>query len=133
VAYSLKEIKCSDKACIYSLIVDNYNFLDEVKGHYPKDHSKLLRYCERFSEKGQIYDITKFRQITDRNNLYEFKTDNLRFLCLQLPGKRPRTLIINHYHKKQKKKSPSKDLDKAIRISNELIALYNSDNIEFGE
>lgn len=131
MAYSLKEIICSNKACIYCLLKDNYDFLAEVKGKFQKDYDKLLRYCERFSSEGQIYDQTKFRHI--QGNIYEFKTDNLRFLCLLLPGKSPKTLIINHYHKKQKKKSPSQDIDKALRIAEELVQLFQNNVIEFGE
>jgi len=131
VAYSLKVIHKSDKAQLFVLINGDHNLLDEVKGIYPKDYDKLLRYFQLFADKGQILNVEIFKQLD--NNICEFKTKNVRVLCLMLPGRRPKTIILTHYHKKQKRKSPSQELNKAQRISNEIIKLFNTNQIEFGE
>lgn len=131
MAYSLKEINKSDKAHLFVLLNGNYNLLDDIKGLYPKDYDKLLHYFQQFADKGQIFNVEIFKQLS--NNIFEFKTKNVRVLCFLLPGRRPKTIILNHYRKKQKRKSPSKEIDKAQRISNEIIELFNTNQIEFGE
>lgn len=127
----LFELRKTDKAAIYLYSVnEQYNLLDEIKGNYPRDHRKLNRYIEYFSISGEIKDEDKFKHL--QNYLYEFKTDNLRIFCLLMPGVQPKTIILNHYYKKQSKKTPSKEINKAQKIADQILTAFNSGELKFG-
>jgi len=128
----LFELSKSDKAAIFLYSVnEQYNILDEIKGKYPRDHRKLNRYIEYFGISGEIKDEEKFKHL--QNNLYEFKTDNLRIFCLLMPGVKPKTIILNHYYKKQTKKTPSKEINKAQKIADEIIEKHKTGELQFGD
>lgn len=127
----LLAIKKTEKAEIYLFSInEQYNLLDEIKGKYPKDHSKLFRYIERLADFGEIRDGQKFKHF--QNNIYEFITDKLRVFCVLIPGIRPKTFVINHYYKKQGQKAPTKEINQAQKIADQIIEKYNSGGLSFG-
>jgi len=127
----LFELKKTDKAAIYLYSInEQFNFLDEIKGKFPKDYSKLFRYISHLGDLGEIRNENKFKHF--QQNIYEFKTDKLRVFCLLMPGVKPKTIILNHYYKKQGQKTPSKEINKAQKIADQIIEKYKSGELSFG-
>jgi hypothetical protein len=127
----LFELSKTNKAAIYLYSLnDQHNLLDEIKGKYPNDHSVLFRNIEILAERGEIRDEDKFKHI--QNSIFEFKTKKLRVFCLLLKGVRPKTFILNHYYKKQGQKTPTKEINKAQRIADEIIEKHKTGELKFG-
>lgn len=131
MAYSLLLLASSDLASVYVLLKNSHNFLEDIKGINKRDFEKIIYYFDRFVENGTLHDEEKFKYL--ENNLFEFKTKNLRVLGFIAPDRPIKTIIVCSFHKKQKNKSPSKDLDKARNISSMILDLIKKNQIEFGE
>lgn len=108
---------------------ENHHLLAEIKGNFRNDYNKFLSVLERFNNFGVIKDETKFKHIS--GNTYEFKINKLRVFCVMLDGAVPITVVLNHYYKKQKQRTPEKELNKAIRLSEEITNLYNQNKTLF--
>ena len=127
----LFDLEKTDKAEIYLYSVNEQtNILEHIAGNFPKDHIKLFRYIERLANFGEIRDKEKFRHI--QNNIFEIKTDKLRVFCLLIPGVVPKTFILNHYYKKQGQRAPTKEINKAQRMADQIIEEYKSGALIIG-
>ncbi|GJQ44130.1 MAG: hypothetical protein D8M26_13575 [Ignavibacteriae bacterium] len=128
----LFELRKTDKTAIYLYSLnEQHNFIDEIKGNFPNDHSVLSRNIELLADRGEIRDEDKFKHV--QNSIFEFKTKKLRVFCLLLKGVRPKTFILNHYYKKQGQKTPTKEINKAQKLADEIIAKHKSGELQFGE
>lgn len=128
----LFELSKTDRAAIYLYSVnEKYNLLEEINGKYPKDYNVLFRDIELLADKGEIKNEDKFKHV--QASIYEFRTKNLRVFCLLLKGPRPKTFILNHYYKKQGQKTPTKEINKAQKLADEIIAKHKSGELQFGE
>jgi phage-related protein len=71
---------------------------------------KLSALVKYIADHGRLFDITKFRKVDSRDNLFEFKPVNHRFFSFFYKGKK--IIITNAYIKKSQKVSKG-DLEKA--------------------
>lgn len=77
----LFELDKTSKTAIYVYShKETHNFLNDIKGKFPREYKKLLQHISHLSNFGILRDETKFKHI--QNNLYELKADKLRVFCL---------------------------------------------------
>ena len=127
----LFELKKTEITEIYLYSVNEQsNFLLDIKGNFSRDYKQLIRLIDRLALFGEIRDETKFKFIS--KNLFEIKTNKIRVFCLLMPDAIPKTFILNHYYKKQSQKTPGKELNKARKIADDIIAQYQSGSLNIG-
>lgn len=78
-----------------------------------RERIKLETLLERMAEHGEIRNKEKFNHLEGK--IYEFKSDKNRLPCFQ-SGRR---WILTHGFRKQKKKTPRKEILRAKDIMNE--------------
>jgi len=71
---------------------------------------KLSALVKYIADHGRLFDITKFRKVDSKDNIFEFKPVNHRFFSFFYKGKK--IIITNAYIKKSQKVSKG-DLEKA--------------------
>ena len=71
---------------------------------------KLAALVKYIADHGRLFDITKFRKVDSRDNIFEFKPVNHRFFSFFYKGRK--IIITNAYMKKSQKVSKG-DLEKA--------------------
>jgi len=86
---------------------------------------KLALLVKRIAENGRIFDITKFRQVSTKEKIYEFKPSGHRFFNFFYKGNK--IIITNAYMKKSQKVS-RKDLEKAKKMKKDYINRTKGDN-----
>ena len=62
---------------------------------------KLLALVKYIAEHGKLYDISKFRQVDKKYQIYEFKPLNERYFSFFYKGKR--IILTNAYQKRTQK------------------------------
>ena len=71
---------------------------------------KLAALVKYIADHGRLFDVTKFRKVDSRDNIFEFKPVDHRFFSLFYKYKK--IIITNAYMKKSQKVS-KRDLEKA--------------------
>jgi len=71
---------------------------------------KLAALVQYIADHGKLFDITKFRKVDTKDNIFEFKPVDHRFFSFFYKGKK--IIITNAYMKKSQKVS-KRDLEKA--------------------
>ena len=71
---------------------------------------KLSALVKYIADHGRLFDITKFKKVDSRDNVFEFKPVNHRFFSFFYKGRK--IIITNAYIKKSQKVS-KRDLEKA--------------------
>ena len=80
---------------------------------------KLAVFVKYIADQGRLFDITKFRQVDEREKIYEFKPVGHRFFNFFYEG--GKIIITNAYMKKSQKVSRH-DLEKARTMKKNYIA-----------
>ncbi|MGD9487585.1 MAG: type II toxin-antitoxin system RelE/ParE family toxin [Calditrichaceae bacterium] len=128
----VKLLGAGNAVVIYSFINERG---DDVPERYISDLSvqdelKIIKLIEFMLDRGHIFNKEKFRSLTGTNGIYEFKSDSHRLLCFILPGKSPKTFVLTHGFKKEKGKTPKKEIDKAEKIKDIVLRLYNNNRLK---
>ena len=127
----LLALKKTEKAEIFLYSINEQsNFLNEIEGTNKNDFKKLIRHIDHLAIFGELKDEEKFKHIT--KNIYEIKANKLRVFCLLLSGVKPKTFILNHYYKKQKKKALGKEIDKAQKLADEIMGQIKNGTLTVG-
>ncbi len=71
---------------------------------------KLSALVKYIADHGRLFDITKFRKVDSRDNIFEFKPVNHRFFSFFYKG---RKIIITNAYIKKSQKVNKRDLEKA--------------------
>lgn len=83
------------------------DFLDALD---PRDRRKLDVLFERFGNAGKISNVEKFKKIEGSEEIWEFKSFQIRILCFFAPRRR---VILAFGLRKKKNKHKPKDIDRA--------------------
>ena len=93
------------------------DFLKECKKDNIGAYKVFFRLFQRTADVGLIKNDTQFKHV--RNNLYEFKVDNLRIFCFIQGGN---ILILTNASKKAgKSKKQTADIERAEKLRDEYI------------
>jgi Phage derived protein Gp49-like (DUF891) len=90
-----------------------YDALEEV------DRAKMLRLFKQIGDQGRIFNREKFKKIAGTDELFEFKSHQIRMPCYFVPGN---LLVITHGLIKKGDRLPPSDVSRAERIRREDIA-----------
>lgn len=85
---------------------------------------KLAALVKYIADHGRLFDITKFRKVDSRDNIFEFKAVNHRFFSFFYKGRK--IIITNAYMKKSQKVS-KRDLEKAKNMKKTYTARLKGD------
>lgn len=85
------------------------DFLDALE---PGDRRKLDVLFEMLGDHGRIANPTKFKKLLDREDLWEFKSFQIRILCFYTPDRR---VILAHALVKKQDRHGRADLERAER------------------
>jgi len=115
--------------------VDIYSYInergDDLSNQYissldEKEESKFISLFDFMLAKGNINNAEKFKFLSDSDGIFEFKSDSHRILCFILDGLRPKSFVLTHGFKKEKGKTPKKEIKKAEQIKKLIFELHNN-------
>jgi Phage derived protein Gp49-like (DUF891) len=113
--------------------VDLYSYINErgddlveqyVSQLKEQEESKLVNLFEFLLSMGTIKNNEKFKYLTGSKGIFEFKSGSHRILCFILDGLHPKSFVMTHGFKKDKGKTPKKEIDKAEIIKKSISELY---------
>ena len=84
---------------------------------------KLAALVQYIADHGKLFDITKFRKVDTKDNIFEFKPVDHRFFSFFYKGKK--IIITNAYMKKSQKVS-KRDLEKAKNMKKTYIDRFKA-------
>lgn len=117
---------------IYSFINERGDDVPEkyISGLYEQDELKLIKLFELMLDRGKIFNKEKFRSLTGSDGIFEFKSDAHRILCFILQGFNPKSFVLTHGFKKEKGKTPKKEIDKAEQIKEIVFELHRKNKLK---
>ena len=113
---------------IYSFINERGDDVPEkyISGLNEQEELKLIKLFELMLDRGNIFNKEKFRNLRGSDGIFEFKSDAHRILCFILKGYYPKSFILTHGFKKEKGKTPKKEINKAEQIKEIAFELYRN-------
>ena len=123
---SYKQLHCGKRADIKAYVDDEGKCLaQEFLSKLPENELKAIHFLFRkFAELGMIHDENRFRH--EVGPIYEFKhIKGARICCFFLRNDQKKTIVLTHGFKKPTKKVQRKEIERALRIYEEISAHPN--------
>ena len=115
---TLRLVRRGDQKTLYALAQESgrcryEKFIDAL---VEKDRIKLTSLLDRTASHGLPRNAQRFKHLED--GIYEFKSDQHRLLCFQLPDN---LIVITHGLTKKKNRMPRAEIERAKRMRTEFL------------